>query len=169
MSVEWDQDEFIFHVPEHKRVLPGALTNRVPGLSEGLPRRAMSPGPGCPLRKCAPASSSFLKGLSQAPPASPSELPWECGQGFWAFELQKLFAGDSTDFPYPQEAIVTSVELGEDWERTEVLHKKFEEFQAELDARQEKVDGINQYANKCAEVRWGAKGQGRAKVLIRKT
>uniref|UniRef100_A0A8C0TVF4 Spectrin alpha chain, erythrocytic 1 n=1 Tax=Canis lupus familiaris TaxID=9615 RepID=A0A8C0TVF4_CANLF len=48
-----------------------------------------------------------------------------------------------------KEAIVTSVELGEDWERTEVLHKKFEEFQVELAARQEKVDGINQYANEC--------------------
>uniref|UniRef100_A0A8C0PJ77 EF-hand domain-containing protein n=1 Tax=Canis lupus familiaris TaxID=9615 RepID=A0A8C0PJ77_CANLF len=50
-----------------------------------------------------------------------------------------------------KEAIVTSVELGEDWERTEVLHKKFEEFQVELAARQEKVDGINQYANECAK------------------
>ncbi|XP_006740929.1 spectrin alpha chain, erythrocytic 1-like [Leptonychotes weddellii] len=50
-----------------------------------------------------------------------------------------------------KEAIVTSVELGEDWERTEVLHKKFEEFQTDLEARREKVDGINQYANECAE------------------
>ncbi|XP_064449588.1 spectrin alpha chain, erythrocytic 1 isoform X3 [Mirounga angustirostris] len=50
-----------------------------------------------------------------------------------------------------KEAIVTSVELGEDWERTEVLHKKFEEFQTDLEAQREKVDGINQYANECAE------------------
>ncbi|XP_066111276.1 spectrin alpha chain, erythrocytic 1 [Saccopteryx bilineata] len=50
-----------------------------------------------------------------------------------------------------KEAIVTSVELGEDWERTEVLHKKFEEFQVDLTARKGKVDGVNQYANQCAE------------------
>lgn len=64
---------------------------------------------------------------------------------------------------------MTSVELGEDWERTEVLHKKFEEFQTDLEARWEKVDGINQYANECAEVRWGAKVQCKAKVLVFKT
>ncbi|XP_042537874.1 spectrin alpha chain, erythrocytic 1 [Dipodomys spectabilis] len=50
-----------------------------------------------------------------------------------------------------KEAIVTLVELGEDWERTEVLHKKFEEFQEELAARKGKVDRVNQYANECAE------------------
>lgn len=54
---------------------------------------------------------------------------------------------------------MTSVELGEDWERTEVLHKKFEEFQADLEARREKVEGINRYARESAKVRWGAKGQ----------
>lgn len=53
---------------------------------------------------------------------------------------------------------MTSVELGEDWERTEVLHKKFEEFQVDLAARKGRVDGVNEYANKCAEVRWRAKG-----------
>ncbi|XP_003795429.1 spectrin alpha chain, erythrocytic 1 [Otolemur garnettii] len=50
-----------------------------------------------------------------------------------------------------KEAIVTSVELGEDWERTEVLHKKFEEFQVDLAARKGRVDGVNQYANECAK------------------
>ncbi|XP_053523981.1 spectrin alpha chain, erythrocytic 1 isoform X2 [Artibeus jamaicensis] len=50
-----------------------------------------------------------------------------------------------------KEAIVTSVELGEDWEHTEVLHKKFEEFQVDLAARKGRVDGVNHYANKCAE------------------
>uniref|UniRef100_A0A8C9UTX8 Spectrin alpha chain, erythrocytic 1 n=2 Tax=Marmotini TaxID=337730 RepID=A0A8C9UTX8_SPEDA len=49
-----------------------------------------------------------------------------------------------------KEAIVTSAELGEDWERTEILHKKFEEFQKELEARQERVDRVNQYADECA-------------------
>ena len=120
-----------------------------------------------PLRKYAPALGPFLKGCPQVLPASPSELSWVCRQWFWALELQKLFAGDSTDFYCPQEAIVTSVELGEDWERTEVLHKKFEEFQVELAARQEKVDGINQYANECAKVR--SKGSCKAKVLASRT
>ncbi|CAH6789544.1 spectrin alpha chain, erythrocytic 1 [Phodopus roborovskii] len=50
-----------------------------------------------------------------------------------------------------KEAIVTLVELGDDWERTEVLHKKFEEFQEELIARKGKVDKVNQYANECAQ------------------
>ncbi|XP_052592619.1 spectrin alpha chain, erythrocytic 1 isoform X1 [Peromyscus californicus insignis] len=50
-----------------------------------------------------------------------------------------------------KEAIVTLVELGDDWERTEVLHKKFEEFQEELMARKGKVDKVNQYANECAQ------------------
>ncbi|XP_014652504.1 PREDICTED: spectrin alpha chain, erythrocytic 1 [Ceratotherium simum simum] len=50
-----------------------------------------------------------------------------------------------------KEAIVTSVELGEDWEKTEILHKKFEEFQEELTARKRRVDRVNQYANECAE------------------
>ncbi|XP_036058676.1 spectrin alpha chain, erythrocytic 1 [Onychomys torridus] len=50
-----------------------------------------------------------------------------------------------------KEAIVTLVELGDDWERTEVLHKKFEEFQEELTARKGKVDKVNQYANECAQ------------------
>ncbi|XP_077012693.1 spectrin alpha chain, erythrocytic 1 [Tamandua tetradactyla] len=50
-----------------------------------------------------------------------------------------------------KEAIVTSVELGKDWERTEILHKKFEEFQVELAARKERVDRVNQYANECAK------------------
>ncbi|XP_054419326.1 spectrin alpha chain, erythrocytic 1 [Pteronotus mesoamericanus] len=50
-----------------------------------------------------------------------------------------------------KEAIVTSVELGEDWERTEVLHKKFEEFQVDLAARKGRVDGVNQYANESAK------------------
>lgn len=50
---------------------------------------------------------------------------------------------------------MTSMELGEDWERTEVLHKKFEEFLADMEVRKERVNEVNQYANECAEVRWG--------------
>uniref|UniRef100_A0A2K5UN69 Spectrin alpha chain, erythrocytic 1 n=1 Tax=Macaca fascicularis TaxID=9541 RepID=A0A2K5UN69_MACFA len=50
-----------------------------------------------------------------------------------------------------KEAIATSVELGEDWERTEVLQKKFEDFQVDLVAKEGRVDDVNQYANECAE------------------
>ncbi|XP_027467817.2 spectrin alpha chain, erythrocytic 1 isoform X1 [Zalophus californianus] len=70
-----------------------------------------------------------------------------------ALKLQQYLqeCADILEWIGDKEAIVTSVELGEDWERTEVLHKKFEEFQADLEVRREKVDGINQYANACAE------------------
>lgn len=58
---------------------------------------------------------------------------------------------------------MTLVELGDDWERTEVLHKKFEEFQEELTARKGKVDKVNQYANECAQVRWKQKRHSKKK------
>lgn len=58
---------------------------------------------------------------------------------------------DILEWVADKEAIVTSVELGEDWERTELLHKKFEEFQVDLGARKGRVDGVNQYANECAQ------------------
>ncbi|XP_036895269.1 spectrin alpha chain, erythrocytic 1 isoform X2 [Sturnira hondurensis] len=70
-----------------------------------------------------------------------------------AVKLQQYLqeCADILEWIGDKEAIVTSVELGEDWERTEVLHKKFEEFQVDLAARKGRVDGVNQYANKCAE------------------
>ncbi|XP_074246098.1 spectrin alpha chain, erythrocytic 1 isoform X2 [Saimiri boliviensis] len=58
---------------------------------------------------------------------------------------------DISEWIGDKEAIVTSVELGEDWERTEILHKKFEDFQVDLAAREGRVDEVNQYANECAE------------------
>ncbi|XP_042637830.1 spectrin alpha chain, erythrocytic 1 [Orycteropus afer afer] len=70
-----------------------------------------------------------------------------------ALKLQQYLqeCADILEWIGDKEAIVTSVELGEDWERTEVLHKKFEEFQVDLAARKERVDAVNQYANECAE------------------
>ncbi|XP_058165915.1 spectrin alpha chain, erythrocytic 1 [Dasypus novemcinctus] len=70
-----------------------------------------------------------------------------------ALKLQQYLqeCADILEWIGEKEAIVTSVELGEDWERTEVLHKKFEEFQEDLTSRKERVDGINQYANECAK------------------
>eukprot|EP00069_Balaena_mysticetus_P007680 bmy_19330T0 len=70
-----------------------------------------------------------------------------------ALKLQQYLqeCADILEWIGDKEAIVTSVELGEDWERTEVLHKKFEDFQADLAVRKERVNAVNQYANECAE------------------
>ncbi|XP_036298592.1 spectrin alpha chain, erythrocytic 1 [Pipistrellus kuhlii] len=70
-----------------------------------------------------------------------------------ALRLQQYLqeCADILEWIGDKEAIVTSVDLGEDWERTEILHKKFEEFQVDLAARKGRVDGVNEYANKCAE------------------
>ncbi|XP_054977169.1 spectrin alpha chain, erythrocytic 1 [Sorex araneus] len=70
-----------------------------------------------------------------------------------ALLLQRFLqeCADILEWVADKEAIVTSVELGEDWERTELLHKKFEEFQVDLGARKGRVDGVNQYAEKCGQ------------------
>uniref|UniRef100_A0A8C0MG11 Spectrin alpha chain, non-erythrocytic 1 n=1 Tax=Canis lupus familiaris TaxID=9615 RepID=A0A8C0MG11_CANLF len=46
------------------------------------------------------------------------------------------------------EAIVTSEELGQDLEHVEVLQKKFEEFQTDMAAHEERVNEVNQFAAK---------------------
>ncbi|MGH0170969.1 UNVERIFIED_CONTAM: hypothetical protein FKN15_070126 [Acipenser sinensis] len=51
----------------------------------------------------------------------------------------------------PQEAIVTSEELGLDLEHVEVLQKKFEEFQTDLAAHEERVNDVNQLAGKLTQ------------------
>ncbi|XP_006159133.1 spectrin alpha chain, erythrocytic 1 [Tupaia chinensis] len=86
------------------------------------------------------------------------DLLWELTQERGALLLRALKlqqylqeCDDILEWIKDKEAIVTSVELGEDWERTEVLHKKFEEFQVDLAAREGRVDGVNQYANECAK------------------
>lgn len=45
-----------------------------------------------------------------------------------------------------------SEELGQDLEHVEVLQKKFEEFQADLAAHEERVNEVNQFASKLAQV-----------------
>ncbi|KAM5236514.1 spectrin alpha chain, erythrocytic 1 [Ctenodactylus gundi] len=62
-----------------------------------------------------------------------------------------LECDDILDWIKEKKSIVTSTELGEAWERTEYLHKKFEEFQEELSARKGRVDEVNRYANRCTE------------------
>ncbi|XP_003500317.1 spectrin alpha chain, erythrocytic 1 isoform X2, partial [Cricetulus griseus] len=86
------------------------------------------------------------------------DLLWELTQEKSEVLLQALkfyqYSQDCEDileWIKEKEAIVTLVELGDDWERTEVLHKKFEEFQEELTARKGKVDKVNQYADECAQ------------------
>ncbi|XP_008577846.1 PREDICTED: spectrin alpha chain, non-erythrocytic 1 [Galeopterus variegatus] len=55
---------------------------------------------------------------------------------------------DVMDWINDKEAIVTSEELGQDLEHVEVLQKKFEEFQTDLAAHEERVNEVNQFAAK---------------------
>uniref|UniRef100_A0A8C2UCI7 Spectrin alpha chain, non-erythrocytic 1 n=1 Tax=Coturnix japonica TaxID=93934 RepID=A0A8C2UCI7_COTJA len=55
---------------------------------------------------------------------------------------------DVMDWINDKEAIVTSEELGQDLEHVEVLQKKFEEFQTDLAAHEERVNEVNQFAGK---------------------
>lgn len=47
---------------------------------------------------------------------------------------------------------MTSEELGQDLEHVEVLQKKFEEFQTDLAAHEERVNEVNQFAGKLIQV-----------------
>uniref|UniRef100_H0W5L2 Spectrin alpha chain, erythrocytic 1 n=1 Tax=Cavia porcellus TaxID=10141 RepID=H0W5L2_CAVPO len=74
----------------------------------------------------------------------------------WLLQALKFYqyfleCDDILEWIEEKKSIVTSTELGEAWERTEFLHKKFEEFQEELSARKGRVDAVNKYANECAE------------------
>uniref|UniRef100_UPI00358EF662 spectrin alpha chain, non-erythrocytic 1 isoform X2 n=1 Tax=Myxine glutinosa TaxID=7769 RepID=UPI00358EF662 len=55
------------------------------------------------------------------------------------------------DWINDKEVIVTSEEMGQDLEHVEVLQKKFEEFQTDLSAHEERVTDINQRADKLIE------------------
>ncbi|XP_075434718.1 spectrin alpha chain, non-erythrocytic 1 isoform X8 [Ascaphus truei] len=58
---------------------------------------------------------------------------------------------DVLDWINDKEAIVTSEELGQDLEHVEVLQKKFEEFQTDLAAHEERVNEVNQFASKLVQ------------------
>ncbi|KAM8933889.1 spectrin alpha chain, non-erythrocytic 1 isoform 4-T4 [Pelodytes ibericus] len=58
---------------------------------------------------------------------------------------------DVMDWINDKEAIVTSEELGQDLEHVEVLQKKFEEFQTDLAAHEERVNEVNQFASKLVQ------------------
>ena len=48
---------------------------------------------------------------------------------------------------------MNSEELGQDLEHVEVLQKKFEEFQTDLAAHEERVNEVSQFAAKLIQVR----------------
>ncbi|XP_012876722.1 PREDICTED: spectrin alpha chain, non-erythrocytic 1 [Dipodomys ordii] len=74
-------------------------------------------------------------------------------KGIKLLQAQKLVqylreCEDVMDWISDKEAIVTSEELGQDLEHVEVLQKKFEEFQTDLAAHEERVNEVNQFAAK---------------------
>ncbi|KAH0505287.1 Spectrin alpha chain, non-erythrocytic 1 [Microtus ochrogaster] len=74
-------------------------------------------------------------------------------KGIKLLQAQKLVqylreCEDVMDWINDKEAIVTSEELGQDLEHVEVLQKKFEEFQTDLAAHEERVNEVNQFAAK---------------------
>uniref|UniRef100_A0A673XIJ6 Spectrin alpha, non-erythrocytic 1 n=1 Tax=Salmo trutta TaxID=8032 RepID=A0A673XIJ6_SALTR len=58
---------------------------------------------------------------------------------------------DALDWISDKEAMATSEELGQDLEHVEVLQKKFEEFQTDLAAHEERVNEVNQLAGKLSQ------------------
>uniref|UniRef100_G1S752 Spectrin alpha chain, non-erythrocytic 1 n=1 Tax=Nomascus leucogenys TaxID=61853 RepID=G1S752_NOMLE len=74
-------------------------------------------------------------------------------KGIKLLQAQKLVqylreCEDVMDWINDKEAIVTSEELGQDLEHVEVLQKKFEEFQTDMAAHEERVNEVNQFAAK---------------------
>ncbi|KAL4609564.1 spectrin alpha chain, non-erythrocytic 1-like isoform X10 [Arapaima gigas] len=58
---------------------------------------------------------------------------------------------ETLDWISDKEATVTSEELGHDLEHVEVLQKKFEEFQTDMAAHEERVNEVNQLAGKLVQ------------------
>uniref|UniRef100_A0A4W4H5R1 Spectrin alpha chain, non-erythrocytic 1 n=1 Tax=Electrophorus electricus TaxID=8005 RepID=A0A4W4H5R1_ELEEL len=77
-------------------------------------------------------------------------------KGIRLLQAQKLVqylreCEDALDWISDKEAIATSEELGQDLEHVEVLQKKFEEFQTDLAAHEERVNEVNQAAGKLTQ------------------
>lgn len=68
---------------------------------------------------------------------------------YWKINSSNIWR--HTDDILLQEAIATSEELGQDLEHVEVLQKKFEEFQTDLAAHEERVNEVNQAAGKLTQ------------------
>uniref|UniRef100_A0A669BW01 Spectrin alpha chain, non-erythrocytic 1 n=1 Tax=Oreochromis niloticus TaxID=8128 RepID=A0A669BW01_ORENI len=74
-------------------------------------------------------------------------------KGMRLLQAQKLVqylreCEDALDWISDKEAIATSEELGQDLEHVQLLQKKFEEFQTDLAAHEERVNEVNQLAAK---------------------
>lgn len=74
--------------------------------------------------------------------------------------LEDLFRGAPSHL---QEAMATSEELGQDLEHVELLQKKFEEFQTDLAAHEERVNEVNQLATKLIQ-----EAHPEAELIVRK-
>ncbi|KAJ8388746.1 hypothetical protein AAFF_G00129790 [Aldrovandia affinis] len=70
---------------------------------------------------------------------------------------------DALDWISDKEAMATSEELGQDLEHVEVLQKKFEEFQTDLAAHEERVNDVNQLAGKLVQ-----ESHPEAELIVRK-
>lgn len=127
----------------NKKMFPWILASSARDLAEGLFQRARFPQEIQEIQTC---FWLFPRDVF------PNVHGMYTGFGLWTCVNFLIFLLTQLTFLCLKEAIVTSVELGEDWERTEVLHKKFEEFQVDLAVRKGRVDEVNQYANECAEV-----------------
>uniref|UniRef100_A0A668ATS1 Spectrin alpha, non-erythrocytic 1 n=1 Tax=Myripristis murdjan TaxID=586833 RepID=A0A668ATS1_9TELE len=77
-------------------------------------------------------------------------------KGMRLLQAQKLVqylreCEDALDWITDKEAMATSEELGQDLEHVELLQKKFEEFQTDLAAHEERVNEVNQLAAKLTQ------------------
>uniref|UniRef100_A0A674EFG3 Spectrin alpha, non-erythrocytic 1 n=1 Tax=Salmo trutta TaxID=8032 RepID=A0A674EFG3_SALTR len=89
-------------------------------------------------------------------------------KGVHLLQAQKLVqylreCEDALDWISDKEAMATSEELGQDLEHVEVLQKKFEEFQTDLAAHEERVNEVNQLAGKLIQ-----ESHPEAELIIRK-
>ncbi|KAK0146701.1 Spectrin alpha chain, non-erythrocytic 1 [Merluccius polli] len=77
-------------------------------------------------------------------------------KGMRLLQAQKLVqylreCEDALDWISDKETMATSEELGQDLEHVELLQKKFEEFQTDLAAHEERVNEVNQLAGKLTQ------------------
>ncbi|KAL7376331.1 hypothetical protein ABVT39_005765 [Epinephelus coioides] len=89
-------------------------------------------------------------------------------KGMRLLQAQKLVqylreCEDALDWISDKEAIATSEELGQDLEHVELLQKKFEEFQTDLAAHEERVNEVNQLAAKLIQ-----EAHPEAELIVRK-
>uniref|UniRef100_A0A3Q3W9R3 Spectrin alpha chain, non-erythrocytic 1 n=1 Tax=Mola mola TaxID=94237 RepID=A0A3Q3W9R3_MOLML len=70
---------------------------------------------------------------------------------------------DALDWISDKEAMASSEELGQDLEHVELLQKKFEEFQTDLAAHEERVNEVNQLAAKLTQ-----ESHPEAELIVRK-